>query len=78
MRQAIVCCCVRHGQAMSERHTLTVHNLGRSVGGAVLHSGISFQIESGEVLFIRGPSGVSAKGRAARLLPRPSTPHMCC
>ena len=36
---------------------LTVSNLGRTINGAYLHSGISFQVRSGEILFVTGPSG---------------------
>lgn len=38
--------------------TLVVSNLRRSVGGRLLHSGISLTVRSGDILFITGPSGV--------------------
>ncbi|GAB4820659.1 hypothetical protein N2152v2_007705 [Parachlorella kessleri] len=42
----------------SEGSVLTVSNLGRTINGHQIHSGISFTVRSGEVLFVRGPSGV--------------------
>lgn len=36
---------------------LAVRNLGRTVNGAYIHSNISFSVRSGEILFVRGPSG---------------------
>ncbi len=39
-------------------HTLTVSRLGRTLNeGVYIHSNISFSLRSGEILFVRGPSG---------------------
>lgn len=37
---------------------LAVRNLRRSVGDNLIHSNLSFSLRSGEILFVRGPSGV--------------------
>ena len=37
---------------------LEVRNLQRAVGGRVIIHNLSFQVRQGEILFVRGPSGV--------------------
>ncbi len=40
------------------RDTLVVHNLRKTINGSVIISGLNFTVRAGEILFIRGPSGV--------------------
>lgn len=43
---------------MSEGSLLEVRNLKRAVGDRVIITNLSFTVKRGEILFVRGPSGV--------------------
>ena len=43
---------------MSEESVLEVRNLKRAVGDRVIITNLSFTVKRGDILFVRGPSGV--------------------
>ncbi len=52
--------CIRQalGQMSEESSVLEVHNLKRAVGDRVILTNLSFTVNRGDILFVRGPSGV--------------------
>lgn len=53
---------LRHQPANAEEedspHELVVSGLSKKIGNRLLFSGISFSVKQGQILFIRGPSGI--------------------